>query len=110
LIGADYLLPTFCVDDHTRVSFLIRAEGCSQDTGALVAQIILAVVERRIPLAPFEEDHGEASFGQLFGDDAASGAATNHDRICVLKRHPLHIHCRSASGAEARIPLHFLTS
>jgi hypothetical protein len=72
------------VDPGTAV---IRAEGISQYASALVAEVVFAVVEGSEPLASFEEYDGESGFGEFFGDDTASGAATDDYRVDVFQGH-----------------------
>jgi len=66
---------------------VIRAEGISQYASALVAEVVLAVVERSEPLAWFEEYDGESGFGEFFGDNTASGAAADDHRVDVFQGH-----------------------
>jgi len=87
LVRADDVSRAFGVDGNARVALLVGTEGISQDAGALVAQVVFAIVVGRVPFAAFQQDYAEAGFGKLFGDDAASGAATDHNRVYVLERH-----------------------
>ncbi len=66
---------------------VIGAEGISQHAGALVAEIIFAVVEGSEPFTALEEYDGESGFGEFFSDDTASGAAADDHRVDVFQGH-----------------------
>ncbi len=87
MVRADDVSRAFGVDGNARVALLVGAKGVSQDAGALVAQVVFAIIVGAVPFAAFQQDHAEAGLGKLFGDDAASRAATNHNRVYMIERH-----------------------
>ena len=83
----DDLFTTFWVHEHTRFFFFVRTTTWTQDRGALVAQIVLAVLVRRDPAAAFEQNHVQARFRQFLGHHPAAGARANHHHVDMFQAH-----------------------
>jgi len=86
------------INVNTRIA-IVGTEGISQHAGALVAQVVFALIEGRELFATLEENDAQSSLGKFFGDDAASGAATYDHRVDMFQRHQLPL----PSGAKALI-------
>ena len=71
----------FAVDPDAGIAFVGWSKCISQKRGALIAEVILAAVIRRVPLATFQQHDAEAGSGQLLGDDAARGSGPDDDSI-----------------------------
>ena len=82
-----HLLMAPFVDKHSRIAFVVRTESRPQHSCPLVAQIVLAIVEGRVPFAPFQQNHAETGGRQFFRGNAAAGACAYHDCINVFVCH-----------------------
>ena len=70
MIGLNDVFAARAVGIYARIA-LVRPERSSQHTGALVAQVVFAIVGRREPLAALQKHNAQPGFGEFFGDDAA---------------------------------------
>ena len=87
LAGAHDALPAVAAHHHARVALVVRSGRVAQRAVALVAQVVLAAVERRVPLAALQQHHAQPRHGQLFGDNAAPGARAHHHGVHLFQAH-----------------------
>jgi len=66
---------------------IVGSKGVPEHAGALVAEVVFAIVEGREPFAAFEEDDGQSGFGEFFGDYSASGTGADNHRVYVFQGH-----------------------
>ena len=81
------LLVAIGSNDHAGIALVVGPEGAAQSGGALVAQIVLAAIERGVPFAAFEQRYGQTGVGELLGDNAAARARSNHDSVYTFEGH-----------------------
>lgn len=84
VVGRNDVLLTVSIDIDARISSLVRPKGIAQDASALVARVVLAVVERRKPLPALQQDDAQSGFSEFLGDAAAAGLATTSTALTCL--------------------------
>jgi hypothetical protein len=74
----------FQIDENPRISVFIRAEAIAEYPRALIAQIVLAALERRLPSSPLQQNDTEPRRREFLGDDAPACARSDYHRVDVF--------------------------
>ena len=85
--GVDDRLRALEVHEDARVLLRVRPVGHPEGEVPLVDEVVLALLEGRVPAAPLEADDAEAGLGELAGDDAAPRPRADHDRVDLRQGH-----------------------
>jgi len=81
---ANQVLFALRVHKDADVAIVVGPKGAPQRRNPLVAQVVLAAIERRIPLTALEQDNTHPGDGQLLCDDTSAGARADHHRVDFL--------------------------